>query len=200
VTVSVGKKPWIATPAIDFLAANIQPEWMAFEWGCGGSTVWLSGLTRCVISVETSQVWADATLRAVAEGQVSRVPVIHVVPPVFVNLAGEIHDAAHWTEGSKATPEWEQEYATVIDRFYPQWRFGLILIDGGVRHLCAQRALGHMLPGGLLVLDNSGNVDTLPATAILTEALGWGHRFVGPSYSETPEGECIVETGIWRMV
>lgn len=199
VTVSVGRKPWIALPAIDFLAANIRADWTVFEWGCGGSTVWFVGLTTRVISVETNAEWAEATLKAAGEAGVSRLPTIHVVPPVFVNLAGEIHDAAHWTEGSVATPEWEQEYATVIDRFYPQWRFGLILIDGGVRHLCAQRALTHMLPGGLLVLDNSGNADTLPATQVLVDALGWGHRFVGPSYSETPEGECIIETGVWRM-
>ena len=200
VTVSVGKKPWIVLDAIAYLEANVQPEWETFEWGCGGSTLWFAGLTKQVSSVETNPEWADAVMAAAVERGVWPLPVIHTVPPVFVDRAGRIHDATQWTEDCVATPEWEDEYAGIIDRFYQDKKFGLIVIDGGVRHKCAERALKHMLPGGLLVLDNSGNADTLPATAVLVAALGGGHRFVGPVYAESPEGECVVETGIWRMV
>ena len=198
-TVSIGKKPWIVLDAIAYLEANVVPEWETFEWGCGGSTLWFAGLTKQVTSVETNPEWATATIQAAVERGIWPLPVIHTVPPVFVHLAGERHGAAQWTAGSVATPEWEQEYAGVIDRFYQDQKFGLIVIDGGVRHKCAERALKHMLPGGLMVLDNSGNADTLPATAILVAALGHGQRFVGPVYAESPEGECVVETGIWRM-
>lgn len=198
-TVVIGDKPWIALEAIAYLEANIKGGWSTFEWGCGGSTLWFAQRTQEVISVETNWGWANAVLRAAAEQGICPMPTLHVLPPVFINLKGEYHDAEHWTEGSVATPEWEAGYAGLIDFVYPGRKFGLIVIDGGVRHLCARRALEHMLPGGLLVLDNSGNADTLPATHVLTEALGWGHRFVGPAYSATPEGECIIETGIWRM-
>lgn len=200
VTISIGKKPWIVLEAIAFLETNVKPEWETFEWGCGGSTLWFAGLTKQVTSVETNAEWAAATIQAAVERGVWPLPVIHTVPPVFVNLAGRTHDGTQWTEGSKATPEWENEYAGLIDRFYLGQKFGLIVIDGGVRHKCAERALKHMLPGGLMVLDNSGNADTLPATAVLVATLGHGQRFVGPVYAESPEGECIVETGIWRMV
>lgn len=199
-TISIARKPWLVLAAIAYLEANIRPEWTTFEWGCGGSTLWFAGLTRSVTSVETNRIWAAATLRAAVERGISPLPTIHTVPPVFVNLAGQTHDATQWTEGSKATPEWEQEYAGVIDRFYPDEKFGLIVIDGGVRNLCAERALKHMKLGGLMVLDNSGNADTLPATAVLVAALGPGQRFIGPVYAETPEGEMITETGIWRML
>jgi len=201
VTVSVGKKPWIVLDAIAYLEANVVPEWETFEWGCGGSTLWFAGLTKQVSSVETNPEWADAVMAAAVERAVWPLPIIHTVPVMWMDAQGVRYPATRvgWNEGDVPVPEWEDEYSGVIDRFYQDQKFGLIVIDGGVRHKCAERALKHMLPGGLMVLDNSGNADTLPATAILVAALGHGQRFVGPVYAESPEGECVVETGIWKM-
>lgn len=179
----VASKPWIALGAIDYIERNLNRVWTAFEWGSGGSTVWLSQMFFHVISVESDARWYELVGKALDEAD--QRPTRYLSPIV------------DHTENVPAN----EAYAAVIEQ-YPDWQFGLILIDGPVnsRLACAHHALGHMLPGGLMVLDNAGSTPHLAAAALFDKTLGQRQSFVGPVYSEEPDTQCIVETAIWHMV
>src|SRR5262245_66641616 len=51
--------PWLAYPAIEFLARRVQPEWRVFEYGCGNSTLWWASRVREVIACEHDRAWAE---------------------------------------------------------------------------------------------------------------------------------------------
>lgn len=179
----VAKKPWIALGAIDYIEKHGDPLWSVFEWGSGGSTVWFSETFFHCISVESDAVWYDLVGKALEAAD--------LYPTRYLSPVVDHTD----------DPAANEAYAAVIEQ-YPEWQFGLMLIDGPVnsRLACAHHALGHMLPGGLMVLDNAGSTPHLAAAALLDTTLGLRESFVGPVYSEDPDTECIVETAIWHMV
>jgi len=178
----VASKPWIALGAIDYIEQHADRKWSVFEWGCGGSTVWFAENFAVTISVESDGQWAALVEQALVERHLRAT--LHLSPVVDHTV----------------DPMANEEYAAVIEQ-YPNAQFGLILIDGPVnsRLGCAHHALGHMLPGGLMVLDNAGSTPHLAAAALLDTALGQRLSFIGPVYSEEPDTQCIVETAIWQM-
>lgn len=178
----VARKPWIALGAIDYIEQHAKRESEAFEWGCGGSTVWFSQVFSHVVSVESDSAWRDLVAKVVEDEDLRAA--IHYSPVVDHTV----------------DPVANEAYAAVIEQ-YTDAQFGLILIDGPVnsRLACAHHALGHMLPGGLMVLDNAGSQPHLAAAALLDTVLGQRLSFIGPVYSEEPDTQCIVETAIWQM-
>src|SRR3954465_14154452 len=49
--------PLLPSPLIRWLAENLPPDARAFEFGAGGSTLWLSEIVGSVVSVEHDQTW-----------------------------------------------------------------------------------------------------------------------------------------------
>ena len=52
--------PWWNQQAIDYLASQLPAGGTVFEWGAGGSTVWLAARGLAVITVESDSMWAAA--------------------------------------------------------------------------------------------------------------------------------------------
>src|ERR1019366_5189008 len=50
-------EPWWTQPAIAYVALLIRPNDMGFEWGSGGSTVWLVSRGVKITSIEHDQEW-----------------------------------------------------------------------------------------------------------------------------------------------
>lgn len=122
-----GAKPWFVMAAITQLEDElIQPNWRAFEWGCGGSTLWLSQWCDSVVSLEHDREWHKQVSNDLVTYNISNVELI------CADLGGP--------------------YETYIDHYEV---FDLIFIDGRNRVACLGHAVRHLSPGGVLVLDNS---------------------------------------------
>lgn len=157
--------PWIVERAVDFIEAYLQPTgppprppMRVFEWGSGGSTTWFAERVDVVHTTEHRPEWASA-LRALGLQNV----VVHEVPSVYPHFG---------------------EYASAID---DTGMFDVILIDGddgydlgyaGSRRACAQHAIDHAKPGGLVILDNAGSASNIEAATMLEGALHNRIRFV----------------------
>ncbi len=128
-----GTTPWFVAGAIDHLAELIQPDWEAFEWGCGGSTLWLAQRCQTVVTVEHNIDWLNKTSHELVHYELC-------AALVFVNQNDGDHEYA--------------DYAAFIDK-YPNEDFDLIFVDGRNRAECIQHALPKLKRGGVLVLDNS---------------------------------------------
>jgi predicted O-methyltransferase YrrM len=135
--------PWFSYGAIDFLARTLQPTQEVFEFGSGGSSVFLARRTRSVISVENDPVWHGiTTARTRSLG--------------LTNLACELHVFGD----AEAARYPELPYFRALEGR----RFDVIVVDGycgfttgpygALRPHCFRLALQAIRPGGLIVVDD----------------------------------------------
>jgi methyltransferase family protein len=117
--------PWFTYPAIDFLSQFDYGARRVFEFGSGGSTLFWAARSRHVIAVESDPSWCEY-VRANA--------------PANCEIILSSDDV--------------QEYAGQICGRQP---FDVIVVDGvgEARPMCCRKALEHVKPGGMIILDNS---------------------------------------------
>jgi len=130
--------PWFCYAANDFLDKWLQPHMHAFEYGSGGSTLFLSKRVSSVQSVEDNPKWYELVSKRVQEKKIGNVN-IEFVRFDFKNPYGFEHsDYLHALNEEK----------------------DVIFIDGSeewdkVRPLCFHHAEGLVRPGGIIVVDDS---------------------------------------------
>jgi hypothetical protein len=128
--------PWIAWPCIDFLNGYLHPEHRVFEWGGGGSTLFFLKKGCRVTTVESSARWVghiESEIRKLSEDARDRwdlrfVPVTGNSDPAIDEYVGQVAAGAPWD---------------------------VVMVDGWSRVDCLRRALPHVKPSGVLVLDNA---------------------------------------------
>ena len=173
--------PWIPHLACEYLERLILPRWRCFEWGSGGSTVWLARRVQHLISVEHDPEWALEAQR------------IHVqyllIPPKAPEMGPDKADPTHYRAGPIGNVNFER-YATSIIGKGP---FDLVLVDGRARASCLIHAVPEVKPEGWLVLDNAERGYYLQNTAHLVE--GWESvHFTGHGPRNSWPWQCI----FWR--
>ena len=126
-----------------------------FEYGSGGSTLYLAGRVREVISVEHDKTYFNLVKDRLASRGVNNCTYLFR-PPVELP-GGNIPPYSH-TSFTSFTSRYKhmsfEDYVCSIDQ-YPDETFDLVMIDGRSRASCAQRALPKIRTGGYLLLDNS---------------------------------------------
>lgn len=141
--------PWITFRAIDWLDAFLKPDMDVFEYGAGGSTLYLAKRARRVVSVEHDEgfhklVSSILTNRSIANCE------------LMLHKAEPCNDANRRfaSQQKKYQELCFESYVKAIDA-YPDHSFDLVLVDGRARMACVERARSKLKPGGALVLDNS---------------------------------------------
>jgi hypothetical protein len=137
--------PWFTFGAIDFLRTWIQPDHKVFEYGCGGSTIFLASRAAQVTCVEHNRRWATDVIATLASRQLSNVH-------ICVEPAG------------RDPPLSASRYCQALDR-----SFDIVIVDGWAlgrcddidrraamsRSACFARAEEFTKPGSLIVLDDA---------------------------------------------
>lgn len=164
--------PWWTKGAVEFIEANIRPNDTVFEWGTGGSTVWLNERANVVVSVEHDPgYYMDCPVR----GNLLYLPPDREFQPGY--------------EGAVPKGKSFRGYSHVIDSFAPvDW----VIIDGRARVACARQAVKKFKR--FLVLDDAYRERYSEITGIMA-----GHEmltFPGPFAYGKGEGE----TRIWRYI
>lgn len=129
--------PWISYPAIGRLEGLLEPGMKVFEWGGGGSTIFLARSGCRVTCVESSEFWCDRIRE--------RLDQLHPHQRETVDLRFQPADPIERPEGLDA-------YVDEVSRGGP---WDLILVDGWERARCARAGAGALRPGGLLLFDNA---------------------------------------------
>lgn len=195
--------PWITYPAIDFLNSFLVGKSTAFEWGMGGSTIFLRRLVAQLVSVEHDGKWYEEALGALRSCHLNDFRVRYLIPryrsrcvympPEEIGESKDIYESAL----PKLKNMSFKKYVTHIDR-WPNDFFDLILVDGRARTACCSAAAPKVKRGGVIVLDNSDYQRYQEPLEILerTDFLGWERQdFLGPG----PCSTCIGwRTTIWR--
>src|SRR5215211_2787797 len=144
--------PWFTYPAIEALKNWDLADKRVFEYGSGYSTLFWASRCKEVVSVEHNRAWYEK-IAGLAPSNARL-----ILAPID---GDDYHPSPELLEQFK-------EYAEAIDG-----RFHVIVIDGyarsRVRYQCAQAALPHLDPNGLIILDNS---DWLPASTLFLRRAG----------------------------
>ena len=117
--------PWLTEGAIEFLKGFVKPETKVLEFGCGGSTIWMSQIVHNLITVEHDEDWYN-----------------------------KIKDYIIKHEGKADIRRMDLPYHGVLDEF-PDEHFDLIIVDGRRRVECAKAAMPKVKKEGFLMLDNA---------------------------------------------
>jgi len=131
--------PWWSFGAIDAVSRYLRPEMEVFEFGSGGSTIFLANRVKKVTSVEDSSEWT-ALVRAEAD-KLGKNNIEVLTRPY------DFHKAVNFLDSSYLAALGGHEY-------------DLIVVDGQevavqVRPDCFWKAEQRVKSGGLIVLDDS---------------------------------------------
>lgn len=177
--------PWLVYAATDWLRSYLKPEMRVFEWGSGGSTLFLANRVHSVTTIEHDPDWFVVVSRQLLDNSICNVSLILCEPEK--TKAPEIY----YSTAEKYKGLSFRYYAELID-VHPNDIFDLVIVDGRARPACMMHALAKVRPGGYLMLDNSNReIYERGKQAVST----WSSReFYGPGpYNEYPWA-----TTIWQ--
>jgi hypothetical protein len=188
------EQPWITFGARHFLERVLTGEMAVFEYGAGGSSLFLARRVRTGFSVEHDAAWSALVTRELAARRLTGWQVQLIEPGPSDGRPGDPGRCEDYTSGDlRFSGRRFREYAASIDRF-ADGHFDLVLLDGRARPSCFRHAVSKVKRGGYLLLDNAERPyyqvihDGLPAT-------GWQrHDFPGPG----PYNLRFWRTCIWQ--
>ncbi len=132
--------PWLAYPAIEFLARRLRPEMAIFEYGCGASTLWWAARVGRVVAVDHDEAWARSIGAQVpGHARVEHVP---------------LDDSGAYARNATA-------HGILFD---------VVVIDGRDRVRCVRPAVQALRPSGVIVFDNSDRSEYAEGYRALAEA------------------------------
>jgi len=154
--------PWWSFGATRAVEKILRPEMIVFEFGSGGSTIFLASRTACVTCVEDEKKWAELVQADATRRDLHNLKVLHR-PFDFHNPHGFSSSA----------------YLASLDA----GPYDVIIVDGKeeaeqVRDICFWKAEDSIKPGGLIVVDDSWRY---PQVKAKNKARRW-KDFKGPGY------------------
>jgi hypothetical protein len=163
--------PWLPYAAIDFLERHLDPSAEVFEWGSGGSTLFLAQRCRSVVSVEHDPGWHAQVAAALEQACIGNVD-LRLEPFDFEGDEGFAGSGyLHAVEAGS----WD---AILVDGH--DWSFTH-------RPLCFAVAETRIREGGFILVDDAWRYGALRsrsrASAILRLA-GVGPGRLGPTSSD----------------
>jgi len=167
--------PWWPYEASAWVAEHLPPNAQVFEYGAGGSTLWLHDQGASVTAAEHHEGWHSQLAAA--------------LPPTVTLMLRP--PQPHGTLTSAVEPGYFDAYVAAIDS-QPDGGLDLVIVDGRARAACVRHAAPKVRPGGLLLLDDTERPRYAPACAILA---GWERRdFRGLK----PGLRSPAQTSVWR--
>lgn len=179
--------PWITFRAIDWLDSYLDSGMKVFEYGAGGSTLFLAKRAGSVVSVEHDESFYRIVRDELLRRNINNCQLILRQPEPCKGSGG-----TYASFQSKYKGWCFESYVRTIDDF-PDGGFDLVLVDGRARVACINQALKKVKPGGALMLDNSDRPGYARALTILND-LPHIH-FPGL----TPWNLQVSRTTVWRV-
>ena len=151
--------PWITLIVERLIRRHLEIDCArrgkVFEFGSGGSSVYLRRRAAEVVTVEHDPEWFQK-VNDCAESTGMRMRGLFLVEPERVQLTGgDVSDPSTYRSADPPhSASTFKTYASFIDQ-YPESYFDLVIVDGRSRPSCLVHAMPRIRVGGLLVLDNA---------------------------------------------
>ena len=139
--------PWWSFGAVRAVECKLKPEMTGFQFGSGGSSLFLVSRLRSLTCIDDEKAWVEKVREAAKERKLSNLRVLHK-PYEFWDASG-FESSAYLKALSEGS-------------------YDVIVIDGKewsdpVRDVCFWRAEDYIKPGGLIVLDDSARYPQVKA-------------------------------------
>lgn len=169
------RTPWWPYDAVSWVDANLSSGARVFEYGGGGSTLWLEDRGAIITTVEHDESW----YRQLA---------VQLAPGAELLFRPR---AASGSVTSAVAPGFFDEYVAAIDE-QPDSSLDFVIVDGRSRVACARHALQKVKPEGLLLIDDTDRERYRPVIEMLKT---WErHVFTGLK----PGQRSPAQTSVWR--
>ena len=129
--------PWCTYPFIKFIEPRLKKDFVAFEFGCGNSTLWYSKKIKSIKSVEHNKEWYNKMCK--------QIPSNSIIVYKDLNEDGEYAKEAL---NSNAV-------------------YHIVIIDGEDRNNCLRHSLLKLTHDGIIIFDNTDREDYLPSYQLL---------------------------------
>ncbi|GMU96491.1 FkbM family methyltransferase [Ignavibacterium album] len=118
--------PWFTYPAIEFIKDRLNKDMIAFEYGCGNSTLFFAERINKIISVETNYDW-------------------------YNNIKSNLKSNCNliFYDSNLATYKYHESIKQSASKF------DLIIVDAIERNEVIKFAVEYLNKGGVIILDNS---------------------------------------------
>lgn len=170
--------PWIPFEAAEWLDSYLTKNMIVFEYGSGGSTLFIAKRVKKLITVEHHPEWHRTISQLLKKENLSNCEYVLKEPKLSDNnLLDPSNPQSYFSSSKKYEGFGFEDYCKVIES-YPDSSFDLVFIDGRARSSCISHALKKICPGGYLLLDDSNSLRYAKGIELLQ---GWERKdFVGP--------------------
>ena len=141
--------PWINFLAIDYLNEILLGASKVFEYGVGGSTIFLAKKNLEVISVEHNKSYYEAVNKIIIQQYKKQSIQLFLSVPKPNSVETKYTSNRNEYSGLSF-----KDYVHTINQFPDQY-FDLVLVDGRCRIECCKAASRKIKKNGVLMLDNS---------------------------------------------
>lgn len=159
---------------------------VVFEYGSGGSSLFLASKVKHVYSVEHSEAWFADIQNTIKETRFKNLSYKLVQPEPVSSV---LNDCGNPDLYRSCMIEYNaysfEKYVKSIDQ-YPDQFFDLVIVDGRARPSCIKHAVRKIKKNGVLLLDNANRSYYLQSLPGLMDAAQWqklvfeGHFPVSP--------------------
>lgn len=155
------KLPWMGEEATKWLKNYLKKNMSVFEWGSGGSTLFIAEKVKYLISIEHNYNWYIKTKTYLKLNCISNCKYKYIPAETTGNA-----DFAS-TDKNFIGKSFEK-YCRSIDNL-PDESFDLVIVDGRARPSCVIQAKNKVKANGYILLDNSERKEYISATNSLRE-------------------------------
>lgn len=136
--------PWLNMPTIEFLKKNLNKNMNVFEWGSGGSTVFIANKVNKVISIEYDLNYYHFVKQKIDNLNIKNTKLVSIPP----NDEGFLCNKKFTFKN-----KYFDKYVNYINQFSNN-SFDIIIIDGRQRNDCLKQAVNKLKSEGIIVFDN----------------------------------------------
>lgn len=160
--------PQITNGALDWLNSFLTPDSLVFEWGSGGSTLYIAKRVKKIISIEHNPQWWKKMVTTAEEWGIRNCKCVLVEPePIYESDVPpgktRFDLESCWSpygfprrmrrKRGLFTLNFEKYVKTICK--YSDATFDLVFIDGRARSSCILFGRNKVKPGGYLMLDDA---------------------------------------------
>jgi predicted O-methyltransferase YrrM len=186
--------PWIVFSAREWLESHLKSGMSVFEYGSGGSTIYLAKKVRRIVSIDHDKCWYDLIRSYLAKNDITNCEYILSEPEKSDKATTASSNLKNYaSEDENCVGMDYEKYVRNIDKF-PDAGFDLVLVDGRARVSCIKHAIPKIRPGGYLMLDDSERARYKEA---ISSFLSRYER--KDFFGLTPYTVRLRQTSIWRI-
>ena len=163
--------PYLPFRAQEWLNRFLKSDMRVFEYGSGGSTIFIAKRVKSIVSIEHDKKWYQIVNAVLNKNAINNCEYFLIEPDYK-----DLKSIPSYKIFSQLLFKPFKQYIAQIDR-YPDASFDLVSIDGKARNFCVRRAIRKVRKGGILLLDDSNYKIFRPSLDLLIQYQK--HEFYG---------------------